>query len=104
MASGRLLGFFDLVRLDVDQLVSINGDAVLTSSDKDGVVPPARDMSLGVPTFDGGGRDIAELRGHRPDAVEFLKDALQETTLRSDHDVRLAHRNRTGDVRQSHSR
>lgn len=62
---------------------------------------PARNLPLHVPALDG---RCGSANGgcHGPDTAEFLKDAQHEP-LQSAHDVRFADRNRTSDVRQSHS-
>lgn len=62
---------------------------------------PGWDVPLGVPALDGGGRDVAELGGHRPYSTEFLENAGHQA---ASCNVQYPHISRTLDVRQSHSR
>lgn len=78
-------------------------DPVTGRGEHDEAVTPGGDCALGVPAFNGGRRNIAELRGHGPDATELLEDTGQEPLRDDCVDVRLTHSNRTFGVRQSHS-
>ena len=85
---------------DGDEFAAIQSNAEPLRRSDNRVVAPGRDVSLGVPTFHGGRRDVAELRGHRPDAPELLENARQ---LPPSCEVRFPNHNRTSSVRQSHS-
>lgn len=99
MAVG-VVGKPDLVWANIGEFIPIQMDAQLPRGGQDGVMTPRRNVPLCVPALHGGGRDIAKLRGHGPDATEFLENTGQ---LGSHAQVRFTNHNRTSNVRQSHS-